>query len=215
MRTLIVTSVAVVATLAARAGADPAASRVYTGLAFDTTLVSKLGLEHGLGDLRPRLAPAVVGELIMPVFEPGGGDGEVRAGLRGVVAGGGRFTLGVALLPHLRTTRNQVHRAVGLGVDLELAPQLELGRWALAVELGYSRSLLLHLTHTQAYRDRVYADAVDGWYQGGAGTVRAGARAGVRLGRVTAQLRGGVTRTDHGDAELVPFYGEAGVALRF
>lgn len=212
MRTLAL-SITALALAAGAAHADPAGQRVYAGVGMDTTVVTKLGYERDVVALTPRLTLTIPAEVTLPVLAPDGGDGELRAGLRAELRPGPRYRVDATLLPFARATRNDVFRGVGLGVDLALRPTVLVGRGAVGLELGYDRSLAEHLRHTRSYRDLVYADVVDGWYQGGAATLRAGLHGELALGRASLRLRTGVTVTEGGNRELVPFYGELGVAV--
>ncbi len=215
MKTLLLTlaTITTITTLASAARAEDAVHHAYAGVAMDTTVVSKLGYELDLGRPRPRLELSVPATLTVPMLGPGGDDAELRAGARVTLRAGGRLVLGEAVQPLVRSTRNRIYRATAVGVDVELTPTIVLGRWAAGGELGYDKGLLLHLHHTQAFRDRVYADVVDGWYQSGGGTLRGGVRVAVRAGTVQLRLRAGMTMTEGGNAQLVPFYAELGAAI--
>jgi len=197
------------------ARADSAALRAYTGVGMDTTVVGKLGVERQVAAPRPGLTLHVPALVTLPLFSPGGGDVDVRAGLRAELRRG-RFVLAATASPFVRTAGTTYYSAVGVGVDLELTPTLTFGRGAVGLELGHDRSLADHFTHTQAFRDRYYADVHDGWYQGSSATVRAGARGELRVTRsVAVRARAGLKATAAGEPEIMPFYGEVGASIEF
>ncbi|MCX5744473.1 MAG: hypothetical protein NT062_18435 [Proteobacteria bacterium] len=188
--------------------AEPSAQRIYGGVGMDTTVLGRLGYEHRLATLSPRLSLSIPAEVQLPLLRPGGGDGELRAGLRTDLVLG-RFLLGSTLMPFARITSNDIHRAVGVGADLELDPGVTFSRGSFGLELGLNRSVADHLHHTDAYRKETYMDVVDGWYEGSSATLRAGIRTAVRLGGAEWRLRAGK------QSGQVPFYFELGAAISF
>lgn len=213
--TLTITAV-VLAVLHCDARADGAATRTYGGVAMDTTIVAKLGVERDLATLRPGLTLGVPLVVTLPILRPGGGDVDVRAGLRAELRRGRRFRFAATASPFVRTMSSTYYSAIGLGVDLELAPSLRWRRGAVGLELGHDRSLADRFAHTQAFRDRYYADVHDGWYQGSAATFRAGLSGELHATRsVAVRARAGVVATAAGNRELMPFYAELGAALAF
>ena len=166
--------------------------------------------------LRPGLTLEIPALVTLPILRPGGGDIDVRAGVRAELRRGRHFALAATASPIVRTMSSTYLTAVGVGVDLELAPTFVFGRGAVGLELGHDRSLADHFSHTQAFRDRYYADVHDGWYEGSSSTLRAGLRGELRLTRaVDVRARAGLTATSGGSPEIMPFYGEVGAAVAF
>jgi hypothetical protein len=183
---------------------------------MDTTVVAKLGVERAVAAPRPWLTIDVPALVTLPILRPSGGDIDVRAGVRAELRRGRHFTLAATASPFVRTMSSTYLAAVGVGVDLELAPMLSLGRGAIGLELGHDRSLADHFSHTQAFRDRYYADVHDGWYEGASSTLRAGLRGELRITHaVDVRARAGLTATSSGSPQIMPFYAEVGAAVAF
>jgi len=98
-----------------------------------------------------------------------------------------------------------------------------LGGWTaqrgwLAGELGLDHAAATRIVHKAAYRELVYADAVDGWYRNTGTTLDLGLRAGLRVRRAELGLRVGQTRSLQlqtqtlTQTQTVPFYASLGVA---
>ena len=65
-----------------------------------------------------------------------------------------------------------------------------------------------HVTSSDAYRTRVYADAEDGWYRADGGTLWAALVAGVSMGPADLTLRVGMPRTLDFEAPAIPFFAQ-------
>jgi hypothetical protein len=88
-------------------------------------------------------------------------------------------------------------------------------RWFASGIVGYDRTFVVHLDHTDWYRRNIYGDAVDGWYQGGSGILHGGLAAGVAIGRVEVAMRVELRHLG-GDEELAPpVVGEVSLSLPF
>jgi hypothetical protein len=213
----VVITTAVLTALHCEARADDApAFRAYTAVAMDTTVVGKLGVERDVATPRPDLTLTTPLLVTLPILRPGGGDVDVRAGLRAELRRGRRFVLAATASPLVRTMSSTYYSVVAFGVDLEVAPTLRFGRVAIGLELGHDRTVADHFTHTQAFRDRYYADVHDGWYDGSASRFRAGLRGEVRVTRaLSMRTRLGGNASTAGVPEVIPFYGEVGAALAF
>ncbi len=144
---------------------------------------------------------------------------------------------GLGLTTHgaldLVTARNPHADLVGLGVELGVLPGWYARRWYVAGELTYDPTLTTHVTHRAAakaaFEDR-YPDAPgtesgprDGWYRGASHQLRAGMVAGGLVrGRVAFYGGAGFEHTfndlgivSFADVGILPFYGNAGVAVAF
>ncbi|HUQ08321.1 MAG TPA: hypothetical protein VM261_37780 [Kofleriaceae bacterium] len=200
----------------ARADDGSPALRAYTGVAMDTGVVGKLGVERDVAAPRADLTLSTPLLVTLPILRPGGGDVDVRAGLRAELRRGRRFVLAATASPFVRTMSSTYYSVVAFGVDVEIAPTLTLGRAAIGLELGHDRTVADHFTHTQAFRDRYYADVHDGWYDGSASRLRAGLRGEVRVTHTLAlRTRLGANASTAGTPEVIPFYGEVGASLSF
>jgi hypothetical protein len=223
MKTIILRSLSISVILTAvilaafhcEAQAEPATS-TYGGVAMDTTVVAKLGVEREVAAPRRDLTIDVPLLVSVPILHPGGGDLDVRAGARAEWRPRRRLVLAATVSPLVRTLSSTYYSVVALGVDVELAPMLTLGRGAVGLELGHDRTIADHFTHTQSFRDRYYADVHDGWYEGSAARLRAGLRGEVRVTRgFSVRARTGLNVSTAGVPEVVPFYGEVGAAIAF
>lgn len=127
----------------------------------------------------------------------------------------GAFRVAASAAFMTRGTSNRVFRAVNFGSDFGATAGLYRRGWFVAGEVGFDKAIITHLKHTQEYRDQYYADAKDGWYLNNGGTGRLGIMTGTSLGGAELMLRGGINRTQGGEALAVPAYLTVGVGFGF
>jgi len=176
--------------------------RYEVSLAFglDPAVVTSVGITRwtGVGD-------RVVGlslEGTLPVAEFDMHDYRVGAGASMSLVRFGTFHLATRLGLSARGTENVNFTAHGFGANLAAFLGHYGRRTFAAVELGYDKAVLEHIEHSPFYLAN-YPDAVDGWYEAPAGTLRLGLTTGVSLGRMDLGLRAYIARSE-GWEELMP-----------
>ena len=188
-------------------------SRVYSTFGLDPAFVSSLGYA--------RVIP-----LVKHDFQLTGDVGVVTAGLdaRDFRARlGAQTSLVEWQSMHLtgsatfitRGTKNSVYRGINFGADLAGTLGMYRHRWFAAGEFGFDKAIVTHVTHTDWYRETVYADAKDGWYLDTGGAYRYGVTGGFALGRSEVVGRFGWLRTERFKEHLTPMYASLGVGVGF
>lgn len=88
--------------------------------------------------------------------------------------------------------------------------------WFTAAEFGFDKAIVTHFKHTQKYRDEIYADVVNGWYEPATGgNFYYGLQGGYSFEKVDITLSlGRVVAQDFKTAPLLPFYLNLGVNYR-
>jgi hypothetical protein len=81
--------------------------------------------------------------------------------------------------------------------------------------IGYDRTFVMHLEHTDWYRGNIYEDAVDGWYGGKSGILHGGLTAGFAVGRAEVAARVEWRRSDGGEPLDPPMVGGLSVSVPF
>jgi len=89
-------------------------------------------------------------------------------------------------------------------------------RWFVAAEVSFDKAIVTHFKHSQAFRNEVYADVADGWYEPATGgNFLYGLQGGYTLGSVDLTLNlGRVITQDFSTSPLLPFYAAFGVNVR-
>jgi hypothetical protein len=114
-----------------------------------------------------------------------------------------------------RSTSNSIYNGQGFGGDLTSHFGFYHHGWFVAGLIGYDRTFVMHLEHSDWYRENVYDGAVDGWYRGKSGILRGGLAAGFAFGAVEVAGRVEMRRLD-GDGTLdPPVVGELSFSIPF
>jgi hypothetical protein len=181
---------------------------VETGV--DMALVARLGYTRRahVGDFLATGAAA----LTIPVAGVDLGDLRVDAGAALVFVDAGRWKMRGGLGASVRTADQTIARLVAIGAGASVVGGYYRRGWFAAAELGLDAALTTHVSHHDAYRALVYADAADGWYRLPGGTFREGVQLGVRAGSFELTARAGKLQTFAGGAPLMPIYGVLGVS---
>ena len=143
------------------------------------------------------------------------GDYGARGGGQVSLVDLGWLDVSTQLAVEVEGTDNTIHRATALRSDLILLIGHYGSSWFVAGEGGFDRSWLTYIKNSDWYRTNVYAAAKDGWYEGTAGTLHGGAKAGFRLASVEVVARAGVNKTETLADLNLPFYAMVGANYRF
>jgi hypothetical protein len=102
------------------------------------------------------------------------------------------------------------------GADVAVVAGYYTSTWSVATELGFDKSMLSRLTHSDIMRS--YFPAIkDGWYAPFGGHFYYGIDGGKTIGdRYSVSLRLGATKAQGNDENaLIPFYLQLGLGTRF
>ena len=142
-------------------------------------------------------------------------DFRLRVGARAPLVDGRRWKVIGSLAASVRGTKNDIGRMTNVGTDVAILAGRYGRRGFVAAELGFDAALATHVTHADAYRMTVYADARDGWYGAPGGMLRAGLQGGVSFGRYDVILRSGRLMDIAGQPAMFPFYATLGFDMRW
>jgi len=187
----------------------------FGALADDTHIATvTTGAEHGLllGAGYDRVVtlgdrPLVVGgQLALQWAEVDVDDFRLRLGALAPIFDRGNWKVVGAVCSTVRGTRNDTARMINVGPDVAVLAGRYSRHWFAVAELGFDWALATHVTHSDAYRMLVYADARDGWYGNAGGTLRAGLQTGVSFGGNDVILRAGRLADIGGKPPMFPVY---------
>lgn len=192
---------------------DEEPNRVHVSTGAEYGFVAGAGYSRILPLLDRKIV--LTGEATLPWASFDLADYRVRTGALVPIVGSTRWKLAGALAPTLRGTHNAVGSMTDLGVDVSVVGGFYMPRWFVALEAGVDLALTTHVSHSDAYRMTVHADAKDGWFAHAGANLRGGLQAGVSFDRYDVILRAGQVRDSSGAAPLLPFYGTLAVAARW
>jgi hypothetical protein len=151
----------------------------------------------------------------LPFVAPDFGDWGIDGGLRVTPLARGNLRLALLANPVLRNTVTDSFTATSLGVGATALLGYESETWGLSAELGYEQMVTTYIKSSALYRDKVYADAKNGWYAVTGASALVGVRGGARFGALELFARAGVNTTGELGATNPPFYVTLGSSYAF
>ena len=128
-----------------------------------------------------------------------------------------RFEVSGGLNPLYVSTKLETNHLRSLGADLHLFAGYSSPNWHLGLDFMYNKIFSTYITHSDIYRDNVFADVVDGWYRNTASNIKIGIYASRTFGNFDPFLTAGIVKTGKfNDFLLVPgIYLNLGTNFRF
>lgn len=192
---------------------QPGGERIHTSVGLDPSVVTTLGYSRGFG-LGSRTALWHV-ELGMGVARADSKDLRLRVGLQTTVWQRGSWRLAGRSRLVARSTSNSIYDGAAFGADFTTSLGFHRRGWFAAGSIGYDRTFVMHIQHSDWYRRTFYEDAVDGWYRGESGILHGGVSAGVAVGIIEVAARVEWRRLDGGEALDPPVVGDVSVTYAF
>jgi len=183
---------------------------VHIGTGLDHAFTATVGYDHVV-PLFGRVFLSGI-ELTVPWAQPDFGDYQLRLTAATALLTFGGWKLSARLGPTLRGADSALANMTSVGVDARLTGGWYARRGFVAGQLGVDWVAATHITNSDAYRDRVYADARDGWYATTGGTLYVALVGGVSLGSWDVTLRAGVPRALDFGSQTIPVFGVLGVS---
>ena len=192
---------------------EPGSNRFHTAFGLDPAVLTTLGYVRGFGpDAGAALWEADLG---LSVAEVDAEDLRLRIGMQATAWRTGAWRVALRGRLIARSTSNSIYDGQAFGADLTTHVGYYRRGWFVSGSLGYDRTVVMHLEHSDWYRDNIYADAVDGWYRGQSGILRGGLAAGVTVGVVEVATRVEWRRLDGGEPLDPPVVGELAFSVPF
>lgn len=88
--------------------------------------------------------------------------------------------------------------------------------WFIAADLGFDKAIVTHFKHTEKYRNDIYSEVRDGWYEPATGgNINYGGQAGLSLGKFDLTLSfGKIIAQDFKSKPTLPLYFNLGLNLK-
>lgn len=115
-----------------------------------------------------------------------------------------------------RRYQTQLVRLHNFGSDMKCTFGFYKPKWFTSAEIACDKAILTHFKHTQKYKDEIYADVVDGWYEPATGgNFYYGLQGGYSVKKIDITLNiGKVVSQDFKTSPTLPYYLNLGVNYR-
>lgn len=118
------------------------------------------------------------------------------------------FVGSVSIYAIYRKHENNFVRLKNFGSDMKGTFGYYKPKWFVTAEIGFDKAIVTHFKHSNEFKDEIYADVVDGWYEPSTGgNFYYGLSTGYSLKKIDVTLNlGKVISQDFKTATLIPFY---------
>jgi hypothetical protein len=126
------------------------------------------------------------------------------------------FMGALAIYGIYRRHETELMRLQNFGSDMKGTFGYYKSRWFTSAEIGFDKAIVTNFKHTQKFKDEIYADVVDGWYEPTTGgNFYYGLQTGYSFNKVDITINlGKVVSQDFKTSPLLPFYLKLGINYR-
>jgi hypothetical protein len=126
------------------------------------------------------------------------------------------FVASVSLFGIYRKYQTELVTLQNFGSDIKGTFGYYKTRWFTAAEVGFDKAIVTHMKHTQKYRDEIYFDVKNGWYEPSTGgNFYYGLQEGYSFKKVDMTMNlGKVISQDFKTSPFLPFYIYLGINYR-
>lgn len=116
-----------------------------------------------------------------------------------------------------RRYENPLVRLQNFGCEVNTVIGYYKPKWFIAGELGFDKAIVTHFKHSESFKNNLYANVNDGWYEPATGgNVNYGIQTGFSVKRSDIILKiGKVISQDFKTTPLIPYYLQLGVSKKF
>lgn len=184
-------------------------------------VAAEYGVTAGLG--YHRLMPAknfplwVGGEFSMPAGSNLTDDFKARLGAQIKIAAFNHFQFSARVQGISRRYQNQSVTLFNFGSDFAGTLGYYKKHWFWGVEVGFDKAIVTHFKHSDWYKENIYDNVQDGWYEPATGgNFYYGIQGGYSMKKIDFTLKAGkLLQQDFKSQPLLPFYGQIGANFRF
>ena len=144
-------------------------------------------------------------------------DFKVKLGAQTRIAAFNHFQFSARVQGISRRYHNQSVTLFNFGSDFAGTIGYYRKNWFLGTEAGFDKAIVTHFKHSDWYKNNIYDNAQDGWYEPATGgNFYYGLQGGYSMKKIDITLKAGrVLQQDFKSQPLLPFYGQLGVNFRF
>ncbi|TAJ44397.1 MAG: hypothetical protein EPO58_17565 [Chitinophagaceae bacterium] len=184
-------------------------------------VAAEYGVTAGLG--YHRLMPVknfplwVGGEFSMPAGSNLTDDFKARLGAQIKIAAFNHFQFSARVQGISRRYQNQSVTLFNFGSDFAGTLGYYKKHWFWGVEVGFDKAIVTHFKHSDWYKENIYDNVQDGWYEPATGgNFYYGIQGGYSMKKIDFTLKAGkLLQQDFKSQPLLPFYGQIGANFRF
>ena len=127
------------------------------------------------------------------------------------------FVGSISIYGIYRRYQTNLVRLQNFGSDMKGTFGYYKPKWFVATEVGFDKAIVTHFKHSKKFKDEIYANVVDGWYEPATGgNFYYGFSTGYSLKKTDFTLNlGKVVSQDYKTSPLIPFYVQMGCNIRF
>jgi hypothetical protein len=126
------------------------------------------------------------------------------------------FVSSISIFGIYRKYQTPLVRLQNFGSDMKVTFGYTKKRWFIAAETGFDKAIVTHFKHSQKFKDEIYHDVVDGWYEPATGgNFYYGLQGGYSYKKTDFTLTiGKVVSQDFKTSPFLPFYLNLGINYR-
>ncbi len=157
------------------------------------------------------------GECSMPAGNELADDFKVKLGAQIRIAAFNHFQFSARIQGISRRYHNQSVTLFNFGSDFASTLGYYRKHWFGGAEIGFDKAIVTHFKHSDWYKENIYDNVQDGWYEPATGgNFYYGLQGGYSIKKIDFTLKAGkLLQQDFNSQPLLPFYGQLGVNLRF
>lgn len=157
------------------------------------------------------------GEFSVPAGNELADDYKARVGAQIRIATFSHFQFSARIQGIARRYQNQSVTLFNFGSDFAGTLGYYGKHWFGGVEVGFDKAIVTHFKHSDWYKQNIYDNVQDGWYEPATGgNFYYGLQGGYSMKKNDITLKAGkLLQQDFNSQPLLPFYGQLGVNFRF
>lgn len=178
---------------------------VNTNFGLDYATSFGLGYAYKLNTERPILLNA---NTSIPFGDKIFDDFKIELGVQISLLNKSNFIGAISLVGIYRKHQTDLVRLQNFGSDIKGSFGYYKSKWFVAADVGFDKAIVTHFKHSQKFRDEVYEDVVDGWYEPATGgNFYYGFSTGYSSRKADITLNiGKIITQDFKTSPLLPFY---------
>jgi len=187
---------------------------INANLGFDYSLSFGVGYAYKLNTKLPIVLNA---DFSMPSGEKAFDDFKSKIGGQICLLNKSNFVGSISIFGIYRKYQTNLVRLQNFGSDMKGTFGYYKPKWFVAAEVGFDKAIVTHFKHSQKFKDEIYVNVVDGWYEPATGgNFYYGLSTGYSFKKadITVNL-GKVISQDFKTSPLLPFYLNLGYNYRF
>lgn len=173
------------------------------------------GVSYGY-KLNTKLPIVLNANFLLPAGEKTLDDFKTKIGGQICLVNKNNFVGSISIFGIYRKYQTQLIRLQNFGSDLKGTFGYYKSSWFTAAEIGFDKAILTHFKHSQKYKDEIYANVVDGWYEPTTGgNFYYGLQGGYSLKKIDITLNiGKIVAQDFKTPPFLPYYLNVGINYR-